>query len=385
MPEEMTDTIEQEESTTPLPDVEAAKAAAEAKEKAAADVAKSEGDAREEAREVLARSGEREEEKAAPKPKKTRGKAKAKAEPEPEPAPEKEDDDAKSEDAEEPEKKEPEGLTLSDEMKARAEASGVPEDKLAAMGSETAAEILLASMEQQAGAALLKSRKTGETTEQPPADKPDTETTPPAKTDDAATPDALNWGSEDDAMDIPDVVRKHIGDVHAANKALQVELETNRKQFAEQATVVERIQQQFDASQAAYVQAEADRFIGELGEDWEPVFGKGPTSHIDPESAEGKARQALFVTGGEINQLHASRNQQDLPIPEALRRGLHSRFASKVEQVGRKRIARNVKKRTAQATALPTDRSPDDIAVDADKVERDEVRKILERPHVRGR
>lgn len=101
-----------------------------------------------------------------------------------------------------------------------------------------------------------------------------------------------------------------------------------------------------------------DRFVGDLGNDYEDVLGKGETLDlIGQKSKFGEARAKIYESALALQRAYGSKFQQPLTLKRAWGMALRAEFPDKLAAGERKKISKSLKKRQSSLSDTP-DRTP---------------------------
>ncbi len=102
------------------------------------------------------------------------------------------------------------------------------------------------------------------------------------------------------------------------------------------------------ADEEAQLVQGVEGYFNNLGPEWEPVFGKGASMALDPNSPAMAERRKLYNTVCGLKFADAQQNQQR-PLPELLEGAVNALHFSKKQELASKQLAAKVQQRRGQA------------------------------------
>jgi hypothetical protein len=131
---------------------------------------------------------------------------------------------------------------------------------------------------------------------------------------------------------------------------------------------VAELQAKFDAlvagtqrQQSSKSVEEVDSFVANLGDAWEPVFGKGDFAQVQANAPAFGNRSKLFDAAAAIAKGYAANG---LPVPSpavCLKKALGAEFSEHNKTIAARQLTADVKKRQSQFTNRPTQRGSGDV------------------------
>lgn len=155
---------------------------------------------------------------------------------------------------------------------------------------------------------------------------------------------------DDDIIKQFDNIQKHFSDEVNKLKERNAVLENSAAQVNGQAKI-----------------ARFDGFIAGLGDDFQPLLGKGGVDAVDQKSDHFKNREKLF---SEMQALAAGYGNVGMPVPpeaELFRKALHSTFGDQIQKIANGKLRNTVERRAKQIIAPPTHQSSNESVSDEDK------------------
>lgn len=110
-----------------------------------------------------------------------------------------------------------------------------------------------------------------------------------------------------------------------------------------------------DAHHSAREQ-EFEAMLGELGDEWAPVFGKGPRQQMDPVGEQLKNRIDLWAERDALAAGHASLGMPEVGAKALFQQALQAKFGAKQTEMARKKISAELAKNNKKITSRPTQR-----------------------------
>ena len=127
---------------------------------------------------------------------------------------------------------------------------------------------------------------------------------------------------------------------------LAAQMESLKQEFLNEVTPIKaEIQQR----KQELLDQQVDGFFGALGKEWETEFGNGPIQKLPPHSPLRMQRQEVYLQALAIQKGYEQLGMQPPPMEEALKRGLHSRYADKNTTFTRQQIIQEAAKQKAVA------------------------------------
>lgn len=111
---------------------------------------------------------------------------------------------------------------------------------------------------------------------------------------------------------------------------------------------------QTQAEAARSFEQDIDSFIESLGEEYQDVFGKGPSRHFAQDSPHLQKRVELAMEMLGLEDAYAVRGRPKLARSQMLHRALSAMLPDKIKQSARKEVANGVAKRRSQMISRPT-------------------------------
>ena len=118
---------------------------------------------------------------------------------------------------------------------------------------------------------------------------------------------------------------------------------------SEYAKRFESVEQRLMQRENEILEQQVDGFFGGLGKEWETEFGKGSIQKLPPHSPLRMQRQEVYLQALAIQKGYEQLGMQPPPLEEALKRGLHSRYADKNTTFTRQQIIQEAAKQKAVA------------------------------------
>lgn len=164
----------------------------------------------------------------------------------------------------------------------------------------------------------------------------------------------------------------------AEPSALAEELTQLRGQVAELAQAAQQAVAERDAASEAertsaerFVTSGVERFFAQLDAVTYGQFGRGPSEALSPDSAERRSRQELLAKADEIRRGHEGVHASPMDVEESLRQALAIVDPDAPARRQREQLARQVRLRSAQILARPSQRrGADALESAADKTSR---------------
>jgi hypothetical protein len=133
---------------------------------------------------------------------------------------------------------------------------------------------------------------------------------------------------------------------------------------------VEQLRSANQANEAQAVTERFERMISDLGDDYEPMLGKGTVDDIDRSGDHFKNRQKLFEQMHVIQSGRVAAKLEPLAEKELFQQAVNHVFNGNLKDLTRKGIAKTLKKRKGQMIGRPQGRkgrplSPDQAAYKA--------------------
>lgn len=221
---------------------------------------------------------------------------------------------------------------LSSEDLARARQVGLPEQLIASFKGDPAAMDLAIGY-------LDRARQ--QSTASPQAAQPPAQTAPPAKVPDKYEL-KLSEYLADDVREPLEKMNEHYAQQMAQQRAVQEQIVgALLTQVAPMLQVVQQHQTDLQLERL-------DNFIGSLGDEWQDVFGQGPTTELAPNCEEVTARLKLVDAVAAIHSGRASTGANPGSMSKLLRSAFNQVFgetqAKKMVGVEKKKIADQVKR-----------------------------------------
>ncbi len=290
---------------------------------------------------------------------------------EPDQSPDTEEDKAEeeivAEEAAQKEEKPAEDEGLDAELLDRAKDAGLSEDMAKTLGTSSLDEFLAGHDKElgQLGRQILQSR-----TQQPAAPQAPAQPAAPAQPTPAVAPTpptpapttaqvAYKCGLDPD--DISPEVVEEFGKLHTAFNTRVTELETGVQTF------LSNMANAANARTADQFTTDFDKQLAGLGDEYEPLFGKGNIESLDKQSEAFKhrARLAEEVTALQVVHDQMRRQGQTDRNPPGFARCFKSALRSlhgddidkKVETKTREKISKSLDKRSGQVIARPSQRA----------------------------
>lgn len=110
---------------------------------------------------------------------------------------------------------------------------------------------------------------------------------------------------------------------------------------------------QQQAEQAERVTREADTYFDSLGPEAQAIYGKGSINSLDPNGAQFKARQELWVDAQGLMYADQAAGRPQQPLSNVLGRVFNARHADLIKQAARKEVEQKVKDRAKQSISRP--------------------------------